>query len=114
MSWIGLRYKGVEILTPEEWNLVVDALNELNTRAFKKLQLGTAVFSGDGETKDFNISHNFGEAPDFAVAFPASPDAVGDMWGEATDTVFTIHYVTAPPSGTDNVKLFYMIVKLAT
>ena len=29
MSWIGLRRKGEEILTPQEWNLVVDALDIL-------------------------------------------------------------------------------------
>jgi hypothetical protein len=114
MSTWGLKYKGVEVLTPEEWNKVVDALNELDTRAFKKLQGGIATFSGDGSTRDFNISHNFGEAPDIALVFPASPDAVGSMWGEVATDKFTIHYTSPPPSGTDNVKLFYLIAKLTT
>jgi len=30
MSKWGLKHKGVEILTPEEWNTVVDALDELS------------------------------------------------------------------------------------
>jgi len=30
MSWKGLRHKGREILFPEEWNAVVDALDELH------------------------------------------------------------------------------------
>ena len=29
MSWIGLRHKGFEVLLPEEWNTVVDALDIL-------------------------------------------------------------------------------------
>lgn len=29
MSWVGLRYKGVEPLFPEEWNAVIDALDWL-------------------------------------------------------------------------------------
>lgn len=29
MSWLGLRHKGVEILFPDEWNLVVDGLDLL-------------------------------------------------------------------------------------
>jgi hypothetical protein len=31
VSWRGLRYKGVEILFPDEWNAVVDALNDLKS-----------------------------------------------------------------------------------
>jgi hypothetical protein len=31
VSWRGLRYKGVEVLFPDEWNAVVDALNDLKS-----------------------------------------------------------------------------------
>ena len=34
MSWRGLRHKGVEILRPEEWNAVVDSLNDLYSWLF--------------------------------------------------------------------------------
>jgi len=29
LSWIGLRYKGVEPLFPDEWNKLIDALDIL-------------------------------------------------------------------------------------
>jgi len=53
MSKWGLRHKGVEILTPEEWNKVVDALEELNSRVsdlemLRKQVLKEGTITADG------------------------------------------------------------------
>jgi len=48
MSKWGLKYKGVEILTPEEWNKVVDALEELDSRCVA----GANTFLGLADTPD--------------------------------------------------------------
>jgi hypothetical protein len=37
MSKWGLRYKGVEFLSPDEWNAVVDALNDLSDAVFNPI-----------------------------------------------------------------------------
>jgi len=39
MTWVGLRKKGVEVLYPEEWNLVIDALDELKNTKLDTSQL---------------------------------------------------------------------------
>jgi hypothetical protein len=31
VSWRGLKYKGVEVLFPDDWNAVLDALNDLKS-----------------------------------------------------------------------------------
>jgi len=57
MSRWNLVYKGVEILTPEEWNRVVDALEELDKRSPLEFKGGLATFTGDGTTTTFTITH---------------------------------------------------------
>jgi hypothetical protein len=109
-SW-GLGYKGTEVLTPEEWNLVVDALNELDGRV-KKVRGGIATFSGDGTATDFEFTHDLGEVPTVVMIGEASNDAMGDKWWEADETKVTIHFSSPPPAGTDNVKLWYLLLKL--
>lgn len=111
MSKWGLTYKGTEPLTPEEWNLVVDALNELDSRV-KKIISGLAVWSGDGSTMDFVIEHNLGETPNLVLIGEGSEDAIGNKWWEADETRVTIHFLSPPPSGSDNVKLWYLIAKV--
>lgn len=112
MSRWGIAYKGAEVLTPEEWNRVVDALQELDGRAPLRIYSNIATFSGDGTTKDFGITHNWGEVPTAVFVTPASPDASGSFWVEVDATNLIVHYNTAPPSGTDNVKFFYILLKL--
>ena len=41
MSWLGLKHKGVEILYPEEWNLVVDGLDLLKHYADESLRISS-------------------------------------------------------------------------
>ena len=112
MSTWGLYYKGPEVLTPEEWNKLVDALQDLDGRAPLKRNGGLATFSGDGTTKDFGVAHNWGEVPTAVFVTPASPDASGSFWVEVDATNLIVHYNTAPPSGTNNVKFFYILLKL--
>jgi hypothetical protein len=56
MSKWGLTYKAVEPVFPEEWNAIIDALNDLD----KKVVGGLATFVGDGATKTFSIGHGIG------------------------------------------------------
>jgi len=106
MSRWGMTYKGVEILTPADWNAIVDALNELD----KRVTGGMATFTGDGTTKTFNIPHDLGEAPLVAMAGKATsglPDI--DYW-TADTTYISVTFKTAPASGT-SVKIWWMAVK---
>ncbi|MEM3145534.1 MAG: hypothetical protein QW332_06070 [Thermoproteota archaeon] len=111
MSKWGLTHKGTEPLTPEEWNLVVDALEELDKRV-SKIRVGLAVWSGDGSTIDFVIEHDLGEEPTTVLIGEGSEDAIGDKWWEANETNVIIHFQNPPPEGTDNVKLWYLILKV--
>jgi len=87
----------------------VDALEELDKRV-NKIKAGLAVFSGDDETIDFGITHGLGETPTLVLIGEGSEDAIGDKWWEADDTNVIIHFLNPPPSGTDNVKLWYLIL----
>jgi len=112
MSRWGLVYKGVEILTPEEWNKVVDALEELDSRAPMKIKGGKMTFSGDGTTTTFYIPHNMGSTPTVALvgkAIANLPDI--DYW-EVNDTYIIVYFKSAPVSGTDNVILWWLAIKL--
>jgi len=113
MSHWGLTYKGTEPLSPEEWNRVIDALEELDTRIAVKRQGGLATFSGDGMSVDFEITHDFGGVPDLALVGEASEDAIGEKWWEVSETSLIIHFISPPPAGIDNVKLWYLILKFA-
>jgi len=66
---------------------------------------GTATFSGDGSTTQFKIAHGLVSTPSKVLVTPMSADAAGDFYVTADDTYIYINYKTAPPSGTDNIKL---------
>jgi len=66
---------------------------------------GTATFSGDGSTTQFSIEHGLVSTPSKVQVTPMSSDAAGDFYVTADDTYIYINYSTAPPSGTDNVKV---------
>jgi len=59
MSKWGLTHKGTEILTPDEWNTVVDALEDLD----KRIKCGLYETTGDGTKTQFQIEHELGETP---------------------------------------------------
>jgi len=103
----GLTYKGVEILTPEEWNAVVDALEELD----KRIRCGKAKFSGDGATTTFNIAHEAGKTPIVALVGKATsglPDI--DYW-TVDETYISVTFKTAPPSGAD-VQVWWLAIAI--
>jgi len=65
----------------------------------------TATFSGDGSTTQFQIAHGLVSTPSKVLVTPMSSDAAGDFYVTADDTYIYVNYKTAPPSGTDNIKL---------
>jgi hypothetical protein len=107
MSRWGLYYKGAEIVAPEEWNNLIDALNELDTRVVG----GQALFTGDGSTTVFNIPHGLGETPLVAIVgkgATALPDI--DYW-TADSVNISVVFKTPPPSGAD-VRIWWIAVKM--
>ena len=66
---------------------------------------GTATFSGDGTTTQFSIEHGLVSTPSKIQVTAMSEDASGDFYVTADATYIYVNYKTAPPSGTDNIKL---------
>jgi len=66
---------------------------------------GTATFSGDGSKTQFSIAHGLKYTPTKVLVTPMTADAAGDFYVTANKTYIYINYKTAPPSGTDNVKV---------
>ncbi|RKY29149.1 MAG: hypothetical protein DRP74_09205 [Candidatus Omnitrophota bacterium] len=111
MSKWGLAYKGGEILTPEERNKVVDALEELDSRTPTEIKGGIVAFEGDGATTTFQIAHGLSTTPTTCfVGKGASglPDI--DYW-EANPTYITVHFKSAPASGV-SVTLWWLAILL--
>ena len=65
---------------------------------------GTATFSGDGTTTQFSIAHGLVSTPTKVLVTPMTADAASDFYVTADDTNIYINYLTAPASGTDNLK----------
>ena len=65
----------------------------------------TAIFSGDGSTTQFKTEHGLVSTPSKVIVTPLSADAKDFAYAEADDTYIYFNFSTAPPSGTDNVKL---------
>jgi len=66
---------------------------------------GTATFSGDGSTTQFKIKHGLVSTPSKVLVTPMTSDAAGDFYVTADDTYIYVNYKTAPPSGSNNIKL---------
>lgn len=67
---------------------------------------GIATFSGDGSTKNFSIPHKLPGTPAKYSVTPASGDAATyNYCAAANSTNINIYFKTAPPSGTNNLKL---------
>jgi hypothetical protein len=77
---------------------------------------GIATFSGDGSTKTFDVTTNLVTTggtvtPTFksVKVEPQTSDSLGSTWITYSDvSEFTINFAIAPPSGTDNVKFYWM------
>ena len=68
---------------------------------------GKAVFSGDGTTTQFNIAHGLVSTPSKILITPGSNDAKGTFYATADTTYIYVNYATAPPTGTNNVVLYW-------
>jgi len=68
---------------------------------------GTATFSGDGVTTQFTIAHGLVSTPNKVIVTPGSTDAAGDFYVTVDATNIYVNYLSAPPSGTDNVVLYW-------
>ena len=68
---------------------------------------GKATFSGDGSTTQFKISHGLIATPSKILVTPGSNDARGAFHVTADATYIYVNYATAPPTGTNNVVLYW-------
>jgi hypothetical protein len=66
---------------------------------------GVATFSGDGVTAQFVIAHGLAGAPSVVNVTPASADASGDFYITSDASNIYVNFISAPPTGTDNVVL---------
>jgi hypothetical protein len=107
----GLYYKAAELVEPEEWNRIIDALNELDLRCPVEIKGGLATFSGDGATTVFSIPHGLSTTPTVAFAQKAVAGLPDIDYVEVDPTYIKVHFKSPPPSGTDNVKLFYLAAR---
>jgi len=64
---------------------------------------GTATFSGDGATVAFNIAHGLAATPTYVSLEAESAGAVGDKYWSAGAVNITVTFITAPPTGVNNV-----------
>ena len=90
---------GVSLTDPNE-NVVL-----IRNEGYITENSGTATFSGDGTTTQFKIEHGLVSTPSKVQVTAMSSDAAGDFYVTADATYIYVTYKTAPPSGTDNVKL---------
>jgi len=67
----------------------------------------TAIFSGDGSTTQFRIQHNLVSTPSKIIVTPASRDAASQFYVTADSTYIYVNYSVAPPTGTNNVVLYW-------
>jgi len=68
---------------------------------------GKATFSGDGTTTQFTIAHRLARQPNTVVVTPLSADAAGPFYVSSDSTNIYINYKTAPPTGTNNIELYW-------
>ena len=66
---------------------------------------GTATFSGNNLSTQFTITHDLIATPSNVQVTPRSEDASGDFYVTADSSNIYVNYLSAPPSGTDNIKL---------
>jgi len=66
---------------------------------------GAVTFSGDGSTTQFSIAHGLVSEPSKVQVTPMTEDAAGDFYVTKDSTNIYVNYLSAPPSGSNNVKL---------
>jgi len=77
----------------------------VDNMTIKQSNSGIATFSGDGTTTQFSIAHGLSKVPTAYIVTPASADAAGISHVTADASNLYVNYSTAPPAGTNNVKL---------
>ncbi|MFC4437781.1 MULTISPECIES: hypothetical protein [Natrialbaceae] len=68
------------------------------------LNRGTDVRSGDGSTSEFPIDHELVGTPRFRHVTPQSEDAGSVSHVTADESTLTVHYVSPPPAGAENLE----------
>jgi hypothetical protein len=68
---------------------------------------GSATFSGNGTQTQFTIAHGLAGTPKVVNVTPASNDAKGSFYVTTDATNIYVNYATAPPSGINNVVLYW-------
>lgn len=111
MSKWGLTYKGAEIVFPSEWNAIIDALEELDSRSPLVLKGGLQTFTGDGATTTFQISHGVGSTPTIALVAKGGSDLPDIDYHTADDTYIYVTFKSAPSSGVE-VPIWWLALKL--
>jgi hypothetical protein len=107
-----LYYKtALELVEPEEWCRLIDALNELDSRCPIEIKGGMATFSGDGSTIVFNIAHGLTTTPTVAFVQKAIANLPDIDYIEVDTTYIKVYFKSPPPAGTDNIKLFYLAMR---
>lgn len=97
--------KGVNVINLVDCEIHSNQIRYFTNEGIKSKNKGTATFSGDGSTTQFKIEHGLIKAPSKILITPMTADAAGDFYVTADDTYIYINYKTAPPSGTDNIKV---------
>ena len=100
MSWRGLRHKGREILLPEEWNTVVDALDELHNSLVEimddlKPVNAKASISGSDNIEGLELVLDTGGRPNINIYY--SLGGAGEIYIEISidgSTWRTLDYIT--------------------
>jgi len=90
---------------PEFLFLCRNIVESFDGEIFRTENSGTTTFSGDGTTTQFVIAHGLVSMPSKVQVTPMSADAVGPFYVTADETNIYVNYTTAPPSGTNNIKL---------
>jgi len=111
MSRWGLTHKGVEVITPAEWNAVIDALEELDKRSPVEWNGGFISWDGDGVTTEFLIPHGLSLKPYIVFVTPASPDAKDIQYVYADDKYIHVVFSSPPPSGESNVSVYWIAIR---
>ena len=106
MSRWGLTYKGVEIVSPEEWNILIDALEDLD----KRIMCGQYETTGDGTSISFQIEHGLGQTPKSVFVGKGASDLPDIDYWTADDTYITVYFKSAPPSDV-TIKLWWIAIK---
>ena len=76
--------------------------------SFNNETVGTATASGNGTGTTFNVPHSLGSVPYMALIACSSHSTAFTYTTDATNIV--VVFVTAPPSGTNNVKFHWKVV----